>query len=186
MGFGKHPHDNMEIVTIPLEGALEHQDSMGNTAVIRKGDVQAMSAGTGILHSEKNPSHQEAVRLLQIWVFPEKKNVQPRYDQKTFRENGRHNSWQNIVAPMGSNSGAVEIHQQAWFHLARLDEGENLAYKFQAAGNGVYAFLIDGEVEIGGQTFTRRDAAAITGTHEVYIKSKAPSELLVIEVPMQW
>src|SRR5689334_1975528 len=145
MGFGTHPHDNMEIITIPLSGQLEHKDSMGNTGVISKGEVQVMSAGTGIQHSEKNRNSKEEVKLLQIWVFPDEKNVTPRYDQRVFDLAGSKNKLLNIVSPMGDKEG-LNIHQHAWFHLGKLDKDTNTTYELKDRNNGVYAFVIDGDV----------------------------------------
>lgn len=129
MGFGRHPHDNMEIVSIPLEGDLEHGDNMGNQTVIQQGDVQAMSAGTGIVHSEKNKNNDRQVKFLQIWVFPNKRNVQPRYDQKTFSEAEKKNTLLTVVSPLDTNDGGIQIHQDAWFSLGKLDNGTNLFTK---------------------------------------------------------
>ncbi|MFL5773569.1 MAG: pirin family protein, partial [Flavisolibacter sp.] len=151
MGFGSHPHDNMEIISIPLEGDLEHKDNTGNSQVIRKGDVQIMSAGTGITHSEKNKNNDQFVRFLQIWVFPNQKNVQPRYDQKTFREEEKYNKLLTIVSPVSNSSAcndSVHIHQDSWFSLGKLDQGYDLTYDLKKKGNGVYSFVIDGDVTI--------------------------------------
>jgi redox-sensitive bicupin YhaK (pirin superfamily) len=142
MGFGMHPHDNMEIITIPLAGKLEHKDSMGNSGVINKGEIQVMSAGTGVHHSEKNKDAQEQVKLLQIWVFPDRKNVEPRYDQKAFDLNATKNKLVNVVSPMGDKEG-LNINQHAWFHLGKLDKDFNTTYELKDKTNGVYAFVID-------------------------------------------
>ena len=184
-GFGSHPHDNMEIVTIPLEGALEHKDSMGNQGRIQAGDVQAMSAGTGVFHSEFNGNAAEDCRLLQIWVFPNQKNVAPRYDQKTFLPEGRANQFQVLVGPDGSD-GAMNIHQNAWFSLGQFDAGRAENYAVKWAGNGVYAFLISGAATIGGQKLNRRDAVGIWETVGFDIKMEENSELLLIDVPMEF
>jgi len=141
MGFGKHPHDNMEIISIPLEGDLEHGDNTGTIAVIKKGDVQVMSAGTGIIHSEKNKNSDKQVKFLQIWIFPNEKNVKPRYDQETFSDKEKHNKLATVVSPMGENEG-VNIHQNAWFSLGNLDKDTQLTYTVKQKGNGVYAFLV--------------------------------------------
>ena len=183
MGFGAHPHDNMEIITIPLSGQLEHKDSMGNTGVISHGEVQVMSAGTGIQHSEKNKNSKEFLKLLQIWLFPSEKNVEPRYDQKAFDLAAAKNSLLNIVSPMGSAEG-LNIHQHAWFHLGKLDKGIHLTYELKDKNNGVYAFLIDGEVNINGEKLTRRDAIGITETDKLDITADSDAELLLMEVPM--
>ena len=184
MGFGKHPHDNMEIVSIPLEGDLEHGDSMGTTAVIKQGDVQVMSAGTGIIHSEKNKNQDKQVKFLQIWVFPNKKNVQPRYDQKTFSLEDKHNQWATVVSPLGTPDGGVQLHQDAWFHLTNLDAGKDLSYKVKKEGNGVYAFVLEGEIKIGETTLNRRDGLGISETEAFTVQAVSDSEILLMEVPM--
>jgi quercetin 2,3-dioxygenase len=184
MGFGKHPHDNMEIISIPLEGDLEHGDSMGNTTVIKQGDVQAMSAGTGIVHSEKNKNNDKQVRFLQIWVFPKEKNVLPRYDQKSFSEGQRKNKLLTVVSPIGSDEDSVKIHQDAWFSLGSLNKGISLSYPIKKEGNGVYAFLLEGEVMINEIVLNRRDGLAITETGQLEINANADSQLLLIEVPL--
>lgn len=183
MGFGSHPHDNMEIITIPLSGQLEHKDSMGNSGVISKGEVQVMSAGTGIQHSEKNKNPGESVNLLQIWVFPDKKNVKPRYDQKAFDLSAAKNSLLNIVSPMGSAEG-LPIHQHAWFHLGKLDKDFSLVYDLKDKQNGVYAFVIDGSVTINGEKLNKKDGLGITGADKLDIKADSEAELLLMEVPM--
>ena len=186
-GFGTHPHDNMEIVTIPLSGALEHKDSMGNIGVIEQGDVQAMSAGSGVKHSEYNKNADQPCSLLQIWVFPKVKNIEPRYDQKTFLPAGRQNKLQVLVAPGGhpeDSGGAMEINQDSWFSLGRFDAGESFFYEIKKPGNGVYAFLISGEAEVGGQNLGRRDAVGISETDGFEVKIMDAAEVLLIEVPM--
>jgi len=183
MGFGKHPHDNMEIISIPLEGALEHGDNMGTKQVIKKGDVQIMSAGTGVVHSEKNASETEPVKFLQIWVFPNKKNVSPRYDQKAFSDEERHNKLLTIVSPMGENEG-VNIYQNAWFSLGKLDKDTTLSYQLKGAGNGVYAFLLNGDVTINDIVLNKRDGLGIWDEKALSIIANIDSELLVMEVPM--
>lgn len=183
MGFGAHPHDNMEIITIPLSGQLEHKDSMGNTGIISNGEVQVMSAGTGIQHSEKNKNSKEALKLLQIWLFPNKKNVEPRYDQRAFDLTAAKNSLLNIVSPMGSAEG-LNIHQNAWFHLGKLDKGVSLAYELKDKANGVYAFLIDGEATINGEKLNRRDAIGITEAEKLEITADSDAEILLMELPM--
>lgn len=185
-GFGMHPHDNMEIVTIPLSGALEHRDSMGNIGVIEQGDVQAMSAGRGVRHSEYNKNADIPCSLLQIWVFPKLKNIEPRYDQKTFLPEGRKNKLQTLVAPDGhpEGSGAMQINQDSWFSIGRFDAGESFFYEIKKPGNGVYAFLISGEAEVGGQSLARRDAVGISETDGFEVKISDAAEVLLIEVPM--
>ena len=150
-GFGTHPHDNMEIISIPLDGDLEHKDSMGNVSVIKHGDIQVMSAGTGITHSEYNKNSDKEVKFLQIWLFPNKKSVTPRYDQITLNHKDRHNKFQQILSPSPDDAG-VWIHQDAWFNLGQFDNGAKADYQIKRKGNGVYAFVIKGDVTIDGQT----------------------------------
>jgi len=183
MGFGMHPHDNMEIITIPLEGQLAHKDSMGNSGVISKGEVQVMSAGTGIRHSEFNHNSDKESALLQIWLFPETRNVEPRYDQKAYSLEETHNNLLNIVSPMGSSEG-IHINQQAWFSLGKLDKDFSTSYTLNKEGNGVYAFVISGEVTINGQKLENRDGLGIADTDKLEIKADSPAELLLMEVPM--
>jgi redox-sensitive bicupin YhaK (pirin superfamily) len=184
MGFGKHPHDNMEIISIPLEGDLEHGDSMGNTAVIKQGDVQAMSAGTGIIHSEKNKNDNQQVKFLQIWIFPNKRNVEPRYDQKNFTDEEKHNKLVTVVSPVGSNGGGVHIHQDAWFSLTKLDKGKTVEYKLNKEGHGVYAFILEGDATINEIAVNRRDGLGLTETNQLNITADSNAEILLMEVPM--
>lgn len=183
-GFGRHPHDNMEIISIPLEGDLEHQDSMGNIAVIKNGDIQVMSAGTGITHSEKNKSLSNEVKFLQIWIFPNKKNVEPRYDQLTLNAEDRKNKLQQILSPSQDDDG-VWIHQDAWFHLGSLDEGNTQSYQLKKEGNGVYIFVISGEITVGDQKLNNRDGFGIWDVSEINILADTNAEVLVMEVPMK-
>jgi quercetin 2,3-dioxygenase len=185
MGFGKHPHENMEIITLVQQGALEHKDSMGNGSIMRANDVQVMSAGTGVFHSEFNPSKEEPLRLFQIWVFPDKGNAVPRYDQKTFLPEGRKNQWQEIIKPDTQTDGeAIFIHQQAWFNLTDLDAGASLNYTVKKEGNGVYVFIIEGEAEVAGEKLNRRDAIGITDFASFDLKASADARILVMDVPM--
>jgi redox-sensitive bicupin YhaK (pirin superfamily) len=184
MGFGTHPHDNMEIISIPTEGDLEHRDSMGNIQVIKQGDVQVMSAGTGIQHSEKNKNHNKPVKFFQIWVFPKEKNVQPRYDQKNFSDADRHNKLLTIVSPLGTDDGGVKIHQDAWFSLGKLDAGFTTSYYRKDKRNGVYAFVIEGDISVNSEKLSRRDGLAITGTDKLEITSDTDAEILLMEVPV--
>jgi quercetin 2,3-dioxygenase len=184
MGFGAHPHDNMEIISIPTFGDLEHKDSMGNTQVIRQGDVQVMSAGTGITHAEKNKNPDKPVKFFQIWVFPKEKNVKPRYDQKKFSDEDKHNKLLTVVSPLGTNDGGVQIHQDAWFSLGKLDKDFTTTYSLHKKENGVYAFVIEGEVTINGEKLNRRDGAGFTGTDSLDIKAGSDAELLLMEVPI--
>lgn len=184
MGFGTHPHDNMEIISIPLEGDLEHKDSMGNTTVIRNGDIQTMSAGSGITHSEYNKNADQQVKFLQIWVFPNKKNATPRYDQITLAKEDRKNKLQQILSPNVNDEG-VWIHQDAWFHLGDLDEGTSLEYAIKKSGNGVYVFVLKGKVFANQQLLTSRDGYGVWDTDKITFKADAQTELLILEVPMQ-
>jgi quercetin 2,3-dioxygenase len=184
MGFGTHPHDNMEIISIPLEGDLQHKDSMGNVAVIKHGDIQVMSAGTGIQHSEYNLNSNKLTKFLQIWVFPNKKNVTPRYDQITLDAKDRHNKLQQIISPNPDDAG-VWIHQDAWFHLGQFDKEIKSAYQFKKEGNGVYAFVIKGNFKINDQEVNERDGFGVWNTNKIDITSlKDNSEILLMEVPM--
>jgi quercetin 2,3-dioxygenase len=183
MGFGTHPHDNMEIISIPLEGDLEHRDSMGNVSVIKHGDVQVMSAGTGITHSEYNKNKDRPVKFLQIWVFPDRKNVKPRYDQITLKVEDRHNKFQQVLSPNPDDAG-VWIYQNAWFHLGKFDRGFSAEYKIKAEGNGVYVFILSGEVTIDGQELSARDGYGIRDTDKFTVTANSDAEFLLMEVPM--
>lgn len=183
-GFGTHPHQDMEIITIPLEGSLAHKDSEGNSSTIRHGEVQMMSAGTGILHSEFNASNTDPVNLLQIWVLPEKKGIAPRYDQKVFEPEGRKNQFQRVVAPLGDSSDAVQINQQAYFSLVDMDEAKELSYELKSPKNGLYVFVIDGELEAGGEKLERRDALTVEDASNLNLKANKSSQVLIMEVPM--
>jgi redox-sensitive bicupin YhaK (pirin superfamily) len=183
MGFGTHPHDNMEIISIPLSGDLEHKDSMGTVAVIKQGDIQVMSAGTGISHSEYNKNKDKEVKFLQIWVIPNKKNVKPRYDQISINKEDRKNKFQQILSPNAEDAG-VWIHQDAWFYLADLEKGKQLQYKLKNAKNGVYVFVLNGEVEANGQKLEKRDGLGIWNNEQLELKGTDNAEVLVMEVPM--
>ncbi len=183
MGFGQHPHDNMEIISIPLSGALEHRDNTGGHAIIRSGEVQIMSAGSGIAHSEKNASPKEEVNFLQIWVFPKARNIQPRYDQKVFEKSSRIDRLQTVVAP-DQKDGALWINQDSWFTLTSLTPGTSVDYVVHKEGNGVYAFVIDGELTVGDQALSRRDGLGIQDAARFQLQAKQATELLLIEVPM--
>src|SRR6266496_2273104 len=184
MGFGAHPHDNMEIISIPTVGELEHKDNMGTKQVIRQGDVQVMSAGTGIQHSEKNKNNDKEVKFFQIWVFPDKKNVEPRYDQKTFSDSDKHNKLLTVVSPIGTDDGGVQIHQDAWFSLGKLDKDFSTSYQLKNKDNGVYAFVIEGDVTVNGEKLNRRDGLGITDITELKIKADSNAEILLMEVPV--
>ena len=183
MGFGTHPHDNMEIISIPLEGDLEHKDSMGNVSVIKHGDVQVMSAGTGIYHSEYNKNKDKLVKFLQIWVFPNKKNVTPRYDQITLNLEDRHNKLQQILSPNPDDEG-VWIYQNAWFHLGKFDKGVSANYNIKAKGNGVYLLVLSGDVTVNEQPLNSRDGYGVWDVDDFSIKADTNSEFLLMEVPM--
>ena len=184
-GFGTHPHDNMEIISIPLEGDLEHRDSMGNISVIKNGDIQVMSAGTGITHSEYNKNHDKPVKFLQIWIFPNKRNVKPRYGQITLDLNDRHNKLQQIVSPDADDAG-VWIHQDAWLHMGRFYKDFSVDYTLKKPGNGVYAFIIKGDVTMDGNALNERDGLGIRDTDIISIKANSQdAEVLLIEVPMK-
>lgn len=182
-GFSTHPHDNMEIVSIPLEGALEHKDSMGNTSVIRTGEIQVMSAGTGIFHSEYNASKEKPGKFLQIWVFPDRKNVTPRYDQAVFDPADRHNRLQQVLSPGPTDKG-LWIYQDAWFHLGSLDKGVETSYSLKSEGNGVYAFIIKGEATILEHQLKSRDGLEIWDASEFQILAETDLEILLMEVPV--
>jgi redox-sensitive bicupin YhaK (pirin superfamily) len=184
MGFGTHPHDNMEIITIPLEGDLAHKDSMGNTETIKTGDVQVMSAGTGVKHSEFNPNAEQRTKLLQIWVYPNQQNVDPRYQQITLNPEDRKNRLQQILSPNPEDDGAW-IHQDAWFHLGKFDNGFTVTYNLKKEGNGVYAFILSGQLNIDGQELETRDGFGIWDTNSFDIKASTDAELLLMEIPMQ-
>ena len=186
-GFGTHPHENMEIITIPLEGGLTHRDSMGNEATVRFGEVQVMSAGTGIQHSEMNASETDQAKTLQIWIFPEKDNVTPRYDQKGFDLEKHKNAFVTVVSPQDKNDGnALWIHQQAFLNLGIFDAGTTTTYNLKIPENGVYLFLIEGEIEINNETIRERDAYGIVEFDSFDIKVNKESKILVIEVPMKF
>lgn len=183
-GFGTHPHDNMEIISIPLEGDLEHKDSMGNTAVIKRGDIQVMSAGTGIEHSEYNRNTDRLTKFLQIWVFPNKRNITPRYDQITLNEADRHNKLQQILSPNADDAG-VWIHQDAWFHLGTFDKDVKTTYDLKKKGNGVYAFVIKGDITIGGIALNERDGLGVWDVDTFSLQANSQgAEVLLMEVPM--
>lgn len=182
-GFGTHPHQNMEIISVPLKGSLKHKDTMGNEHVIKKGEVQAMSAGTGLQHSEYNNSAEEDVNFLQIWVMPKKKNIKPNYSQKEFLESDRRNKVQLVVSPDGRDN-SVEINQDAYFSLARLDKEKQLSYSKYNKENGVYFFVLDGSLKINGESLAKRDGLGVENTDEFEITSELNSEVLIMEVPM--
>lgn len=183
MGFGTHPHDNMEIISIPLEGDLEHKDSMGNATIIRNGDIQIMSAGTGVSHSEYNKNKDKQVKFLQIWVIPDKRGAKPRYDQITLNATDRHNKLQQIVSPSPDDAG-VWINQNAWFHLGKFDKGTAVEYAIKDKANGVYAFILSGDVTINGQQLNTRDGFGVWNTDKLDIVANSQVEFLLMDVPM--
>ncbi len=185
MGFGKHPHENMEIISIPLEGDLEHKDSMNNETLIKCGDIQVMSAGTGIYHSEYNKNKDKLVKFLQIWIFPNKKNVTPRYDQITLNLNDRHNKLQQILSPNKDDEG-VWIYQNAWFFMGKFDNEFTTKYKTKNIENGVYIFILNGNLLINNNEVNMRDGIGFTYTENIEIKALSQNaEILIMEVPME-
>lgn len=182
-GFGTHPHANMEIISIPLEGDLEHKDSMGNVAVIQEGDVQVLSAGTGITHSEYNKNKDKEVKFLQIWVIPKKENVTPRYDQISIQDIEKENKFYQVLSPNQEDQGAW-INQDAWFNLGKFEKGTSDEYKIQKTGNGVYAFVLEGEVEINGEKLSKRDGMGIWDTEILNLTANSNARVLLMDVPM--
>ena len=184
MGFGTHPHDNMEIITIPLEGDLAHKDSMGNGTTIKSGDIQVMSAGTGIQHSEFNPNHNHHTKLFQIWLFPKYRNVEPRYQQITLDKSLEKNDFAQILSPNPDDAG-VWIHQDAWFYLSDFDADFSKKLSLKKEGNGFYIMNIEGEIEVNGEKLERRDAIGIWEINEIEIKANSNAKFLVMEIPME-
>jgi redox-sensitive bicupin YhaK (pirin superfamily) len=183
MGFGKHPHDNMEIISIPTFGDLKHKDSVGNETIIKEGDIQIMSGGTGIAHSEMNANRDKEVRFFQIWILPNKKNVEPRYDLYTIDVNKMHNNLLQVLSPNADDKG-IWIHQDAWFSLGQLDANVETTYKLNRSNNGVYAFVIEGDVTINGISLNRRDGLGIEDAEQLDIKAYSDAWLLLMEIPM--
>ncbi len=181
MGFGKHPHDNMEIITIPLAGSIQHEDSMGFSEVIHAGEVQVMSAGTGIYHSEYNPSPDQELNLFQIWIFPKQKQVEPRYAQRKYELN--EDTFTELVGPEESGI-STWIHQDAWLSMGAFKAGSSQEYQLKKQGNGIYLMLVEGQIKIGDQLLTQRDAIGISQTNQIQIEIEANAKILVIEVPM--
>ncbi|MEJ7643450.1 MAG: pirin family protein [Chryseolinea sp.] len=182
-GFGQHPHDNMEIISIPLRGTLEHRDNSGGHGIIKSGEIQIMSAGSGIAHSEKNASANDDVNFLQIWVFPKERDITPHYDQKTFDAAQRTDKFKTVVAPE-KNADSLWINQDAWFSLGKVNKDFVGEYRLHQTNNGVYAFVIDGEVTINGQVLGRRDGFGIWDVENLSISAQSSAEVLLIEVPM--
>jgi quercetin 2,3-dioxygenase len=183
-GFGAHPHDNMEIITIPISGALEHRDSMGNTGVIAAGEVQVMSAGTGIQHSEYNHSKTEDANTLQIWLFPKEMNIEPRYDQKSFTKDLKPNKLTTLVSPV-KDGDALWINQDAIFSMGDFDAGQHVKYDIQIPGNGAYTFVIEGKGAIDGTVLNKRDAIGVEHTGSFTYETQEKSRILIMEVPMR-
>ncbi|WP_028377646.1 pirin family protein [Leeuwenhoekiella sp. MAR_2009_132] len=184
MGFGTHPHQNMEIISIPLSGDLEHKDSMGNTTVIKEGDIQVMSAGTGVQHSEYNKNKDETVKFLQIWVIPNQHNVEPRYDQITLDKADRKNKLQQVLSPNKDDAG-VWVYQDAWFNMVDLEAGKSVTYDFNKKGNGLYIFVLEGSITADDQKLERRDALGVLETNAVTLTASENASVLLMEVPMQ-
>lgn len=183
MGFGTHPHQNMEIISIPLEGDLEHKDSMGNTSVIREADVQVMSAGTGVSHSEYNKNSDKEVRFLQIWILPERPNVSPRYDQMSLEPGQLSNRFHTVLGPREKHDG-LWIHQDAWFHMGNFEAGGVATYQMKDPDHGLYIFMLEGSAEIAGHSLKRRDAVGIWEATSVDLDFSEESSVLLMEVPM--
>ena len=182
-GFGKHPHENMEIISIPLEGALKHIDTMGNQGVIRPGDVQLMSAGTGLMHAEMNASDTEPVKFLQIWIIPKIRNVTPQYRDRSFNPAGRDEKWQLLISPDGRDD-SLESNQDAWLSIGKYKSGQEIDYTFRSEGTGLYVFIISGKVQLDDQLLNKRDGIGITDTQRIELMILEDSELLLIEVPV--
>jgi redox-sensitive bicupin YhaK (pirin superfamily) len=182
-GFSTHPHDNMEIVTIPLKGALQHKDNMGNGTVIKNGDIQVMSAGTGIMHSEFNAHDELEVNLLQVWIFPNKKNVKPRYDQISLKDIEKKNEFYQILSPHVNDQG-VWIHQNAWFYMGNFDTEVKTVYELKDKLNGIYIFIIEGSAGVEAHNLDKRDAIAIWDSEKIEITTNSNTKILLMELPM--
>jgi redox-sensitive bicupin YhaK (pirin superfamily) len=182
-GFGKHPHQNMEIITIMLSGTLKHEDSMGNAAEIKAGEIQVMSAGSGVFHSEFNASQSEDVNLFQIWILPNRLNVEPRYDQKTIKDLAKPNELYQILSPNQGDQG-VWIHQDAWFFLGEFDDKKEISYQLKKPGNVIYILVIEGSLNLENQELTKRDAIGISETNSINFTVKKQSKILLMEVPL--
>ncbi len=185
MGFGTHPHNNMEIISIPLSGALSHKDSMENKRAITKDEVQAMSAGTGLTHSEFNDSSAEAVNFFQLWIIPDTQNVKPRYEQKYFDVKDRKNKFQVLVDSLQSDyKESLKIHQDAKISRIELNKNGSVEYQFKSENHGVYIMNIEGTISVGGEQLEQRDAIGVSETNSIMIKALEASDILVVEVPM--
>lgn len=185
-GFDLHPHRDMEIVTYVIDGELEHEDNRGNKGVIRPGEIQVMTAGYGIMHAERNHSDKKPLHLLQMWVIPDKKELVPSWQQKTYSKEQRLDKLLQVVSPIDSNSnGALTVHQNASFYVSSLTSGAEISHKLQS-GQKAYVFVIGGKVQINGTTLEERDAAKIEDESKLAIKSEKPSELILIELPEKY
>nr|AOE06372.1 pirin [uncultured bacterium] len=184
-GFGTHPHDNMEIITIPLKGDLEHKDSMGNVGAINEGEIQVMSAGTGVYHSEYNKNQDKLINLLQLWIIPKTRNVEPRYDQKSFREFKKTNAFYQVLSPNKYDDG-VWIHQDAWFHMGEFNRDTETEYITKKKGNGVYIFVIEGTFKVGDQQLNQRDALGVWEANKISFVVQPYSKVLLVDVPMSF
>ena len=184
-GFGKHSHDNMEIITIPLKGDLEHKDSLGNIGAINEGEIQVMSAGTGIYHSEYKKRSDKFSNLLQLWVMPKKQDVKPRYDQRSFKGLKKKNSIYQVLSPYPEDEG-MWIHQDAWIHLGDFEEVTSVDYMLKKKGNGVYIFVIEGIFKVANEKLEKRDALGVWNTESITFEAQSKSQVLLIEVPMEF
>lgn len=185
MGFGTHPHQNMEIISIPLKGALSHKDSMGNKRAIEVGEVQVMSAGTGLTHSEFNDSKTDEVNFLQLWIMPQELGVKPNYEQRIFSSEGKQNQLQTLVAPLDKlEDNALPINQQAYIYKSNLEAENTISLNVKSTSNGFYIFVVDGEIEVANTTLDKRDAIGVLETEALEIKANINSELIIVEVPM--
>lgn len=184
MGFGKHPHDNMEIITIPLSGSIKHEDSMGNSSVIKAGEIQVMSAGSGVFHSEFNASKTDELNLFQIWLFTNKKNVEPRYDQMSLSDLYKDNELYQVLSPNPDDIG-VWIYQNAWFFMGDLSSGWEDNYKVKASGNGIYLMVIEGTVNVESEKLSKRDGIGISESESINIRAETDAKILVMDVPMK-
>ena len=184
-GFGYHPHENMEIITIPLKGDLEHKDSMGNLGIINEGEIQVMSAGSGIFHSEFNKNSDKSINLLQLWVLPKRENVEPRYDQCSIQGLRKLNSFYMVLSPHPEDN-VMWIHQDAWFHLGDFDKVTSIDYELKREGNGVYIFVIEGSFNVSNQKLNKRDALGVWNTDIISFKAQPNSRVLLVEVPMKF
>lgn len=184
MGFGTHPHENMEIISIPLEGALEHKDSMGHVSVLKQGEIQVMSAGTGIQHSEYNHSKKETVSFLQLWIIPNAKQVQPRYDQQSYTLNENGTGFTEVVGPKDQSKG-LWIHQQAWLSLGQAETGQTLSYTLHQETHGLYIFIIEGSCRLNDRTLNKRDGLAVWDTQSISLECQdSQTKVLLIETPL--